>query len=120
MALNFRITKATPALPWMLSFAIGRKRFFQPCCVIFGLEDRVTCGRLTLLMIGEPASVVPEHMCPMNTTFLGSSAIFCAVVPACFGSHASSSATTVNFRPPRTPPFAFHSSKASLIPLRYP
>src|SRR5262245_21615836 len=104
----------------MLSFAIGRKRFFQPFCVIFGLEDRVTCGRLTLLMIGEPASVVPEHMCPMNTLFFGSSAIFCATVPACFGSHASSSATTTNLRPPSTPPLAFHSSKASLMPLRYP
>src|SRR5581483_11238116 len=31
LALSFRITKATPAFPWTLSFAIGRKRFFQPC-----------------------------------------------------------------------------------------
>src|SRR5581483_10755643 len=29
LALSFRITKATPAFPWTLSFAIGRKRFSQ-------------------------------------------------------------------------------------------
>ena len=93
--------------------AIGRKRFLKPCWVIVGLEDRVTIGRLTLLMIGAPAIVVPEQTCPMNTTFFASSAILVATVPACLGSQASSSVTTTNFRPPRTPPLAFHSSNAS-------
>ena len=117
LAPTFFMTKATPALPWTLSLATGRRRFFQPCWVIFGLEDRVSMGRLVLVMIGAPAIVVPEQKWPMKATFFGSSAIFVATVPACLGSQASSSGATVSFRP-STPPLAFHSSNASLMPFR--
>src|SRR5262245_26260423 len=101
----------------MLSLAIGRNRFFQPCCVILGFEERVIWGRLTLFSIGAPAMVVPEQKCPNSSTFLLSSEIFCAVVPACLGSHWSSSGLTTIFLPSR-PPLAFHSSAAMLIPFR--
>src|SRR5438046_4685715 len=101
----------------MLSLAIGRNRFFQPCWVILGFDERVICGRLALLSIGAPAMVVPEQKWAKISTFLLSSAIFWAVVPACLGSHWSSSGLITIFLP-SSPPLAFHSSTAMLMPFR--